>query len=223
MVVGIPAEDGTVDYLLIGTWAGANEQALWRWKEATPELHDFMPDYHRLQLEYWIWKHWKAGNLAGQIIDIGVQERREYLGDGYVTVGERDCDITADLTLLYPSDLGGEVDAIICTEVLEHCADPFQAVRRMHECLKPGGLLLVTSPFLWPDHGIEGEYGDYWRFTAGGWRLLLSAFSEVKLTECAWTSEGAAAYDLLRRWEGFGFTHLVRGATGYLVEARKGL
>lgn len=222
MVLGIRAEDGSADYLLLGAWSGRNEQALWRWKESTPGLHEFVPDYHRLQLEFWLWQHHQQGHLAGRVMDIGVYDRRAWIGDGYFTFGERDCDVIGDLTLLFPSDVGGEVDAIICTEVLEHCADPFQAMRRMHECLKPGGLLLVTSPFLWPDHRVEGEYRDYWRFTSDGWRLLLKEFSDIQITECAWTGEGAAAYDQLRRWEGWGFKHLVRGATGYLVSGRKG-
>jgi len=220
-MIGMQAEDGSIDLLLLGAWSGANEQRLWNWKQNTPGLHDFVPDYHRLQLEYWIWKHHQAGNLHGRVMDIGVYDRRDWIGDGYFTVNESGGDVEMDLTLLYPSDVGGLVDAIICTEVLEHCKDPFQACRHLYECLKPGGLLLITSPFLWPDHATD-EYADYWRFTAGGWRLLLQAFDDVKVIECAWTNEGAAAYDILRRWEGFGFKGLTRGASGYLVSARKG-
>lgn len=217
-MLGIQAEDGSIDYLLIGAWAGAREQALFRWSTATEGLHEFVPDYHRLQLEFWIWQHQQAGNLTGRVMDVGVIDRRDWIGPGYFTFGERECDVTGDLRALPLADL----DVILCTEVLEHCEDPSTACRAMHAALKPGGLLLVTSPFLWPDHGIKGEYDDYWRFTAGGWRLLLRDFADVQLTECAWTDEGAAAYDQLRRWEGFGFKHLVRGATGYLVTARKG-
>jgi SAM-dependent methyltransferase len=221
-MIGIQNEDGTIDTLLLGMWSGVHERTLWNWREQTPELHNFMPDYHRLQVEYWLWTHHQAGKLDGRVVDIGVIDRRDWIGDGYFTFGEpgSGCDVEGDLTLLFPSDFGGLVDVIICTEVLEHCKDPFQAVRRMEECLKPGGLLLVTSPFLWPDHRTD-DYDDYWRFTAGGWRLLLSAFTDVQITECAWTTEGAAAYDQLRRWEGFGFKSLTRGATGYLVSARK--
>jgi SAM-dependent methyltransferase len=221
-MIAIPIEDGTLDALLIGLWSGAKEQALWRWKQQTPELHDFLPDYHRLQLEYWIWSHWKAGRLAGSVLDIGVYDRRQWIGDGYRTFGEpgSGCDVEGDLTLVFPSDFGGEVDAIICTEVLEHCVDPFQAMRRLEECLRPGGLLLVTSPFIWSDHKTE-DYGDYWRFTSGGWKILTAAFTDVQVIECEWTAEGASAYDQLRRWEGFGFRNQTRAATGYLVSARR--
>lgn len=219
MVTGIPTEGGGVDYLLIGAWSGAREQALFRWKQTTPDLHDFeMPDYHRLQLEYWLYKN--RARLMGRVMDVGVYNPRTWVGDGYFTLGFTDADVAGDLTALPMAD--ASIDAIICTEVLEHCADPFAAMREMERVLKLGGLLLVTSPFLWPYHGIDGEYPDFWRFTHEGWALLLKRFVNVKITECAWTTEGAAAYDQLRRWEGFGFQHLTRGATGYLCEGTKG-
>jgi ubiquinone/menaquinone biosynthesis C-methylase UbiE len=111
-------------------------------------------------------------------------------------------------------------DGVVLTEVLEHCVNPPAAVGEVFRVLKPGGLLLVTSPFLWPDHRTD-DYKDYWRFTEQGWQLLLGAFTDVQITPCAWTSEGAAAYDFLRRFECWGFACQVKATTGYLCEARK--
>ena len=56
------------------------------------------------------------------------------------------------------------LDAIVCTEVLEHCADLYSAVKEMYRVLKPGGLLLAAAPFVWPDHHTD-EYPDFWRIT----------------------------------------------------------
>jgi SAM-dependent methyltransferase len=218
-MIGMQHEDGTADFLLLGLWSGANERALWRWKELTPELHSFVPDMRRLQLEYWLHKAWREGRIAGRIMDVGVYDRRLWMGDGYFTFGQHECDVTGDLELLYPSDVGGLLDTIIATEVLEHTPDPFQACRRMFECLKPGGRLFASAPFLWPDHGIEGQYADFWRILAAGWRVLLKDFQDVKLTEPAWSTEGEQFYHFLRKYEGWGFAHLVRGNTGYFVEA----
>ena len=39
------------------------------------------------------------------------------------------------------------VDAIMCTEVLEHIPDPVAALKEFSRLLKPGGYLLITAPF----------------------------------------------------------------------------
>ena len=39
------------------------------------------------------------------------------------------------------------VDAIMCTEVLEHIPDPITAIKEFSRLIKPGGYLLITAPF----------------------------------------------------------------------------
>lgn len=205
------------DVLLYGLSQSEEMAYLLRWMQTTPGLHEMVPDYHRLQLEHWIWS--KRAELGRDILDVGVYHPRRWLGDGYITFGEHGEDTQGDLLALpFQSDA---FDGVVLTEVLEHCTDPKAAVAEVFRVLKPGGLLLVTSPFVWPTHGIEGEYKDYWRFTRQGWELLLSAFVDVTITACAWTVEGAAAYDFLRRFEAMGFNAYTEATTGYLCSARK--
>jgi SAM-dependent methyltransferase len=206
------------DVLLYGLSQSIPAAQLLQWAQHTPGLHDFpAPDFHRLQLEHWIWSNRAA--LGTRILDVGVYNRRSYLGDGYMTFGEHDEDVCGDLLALpFPDNT---LDGVILTEVLEHCTDPVGAVNQTRRVLKPGGLLLVTSPFVWPEHGIEGEYKDYWRFTRDGWGFLLKAFKDVSIVPCAWTDEGAAAYDFLRRFECMGFASETYATTGYLCSGRK--
>jgi SAM-dependent methyltransferase len=204
------------DVLLYGLSQSEEQAYLLQWAQTTPGLHEFVPDYHRLQLEHWIWTH--RAELGRDILDVGVYNRRSWLGPGYLTFGENGEDVKGDLLALPFPD--ASLDGVVLTEVLEHCTDPVGAVRQVRRVLKPGGLLLVTSPFLWPWHGTA-DYQDYWRFTDQGWALLLKDFVDVTITACAWTTEGAAAYDFLRRFECWGFTNQVKATTGYLCEARK--
>lgn len=204
------------------------------WKDGTPVLHEFLPDFHRLQLERWVWDGAQSGRLAGDVLDIGVETPRRWVGPGYRTVGERavetgaqinasdglTVDIVADVQALTLPDACA--DAIICTEVLEHVPDPFAACRELHRVLRPGGWLYVTSPFLWPWHGRDGYYKDFWRFTHEGWLHLLRAFDHVEIAACHWTPEGQALYRLLRQHEGLGFETTGSAATGYLCAAQKG-
>lgn len=84
-------------------------------------------------------------------------------------------DVVADISRLPFGD--GTVDAIICTQTLEHIADPNAVVREIERILRPGGLCYITVPFLYPYHSSPH---DYYRWTLSGLRMLLSNFKEIK-------------------------------------------
>lgn len=65
-------------------------------------------------------------------------------------------------------------DIIICTEVLEHVANPFDAVKELRRMLKTGGRLFVTTPF---NFRIHGPLPDNWRFTIHGLKELFKDFT----------------------------------------------
>jgi ubiquinone/menaquinone biosynthesis C-methylase UbiE len=54
-------------------------------------------------------------------------------------------DIVSDILSIPLSD--HSVDAIMCTEVLEHIPDPIGAIREFSRLIRPGGYLLITAPF----------------------------------------------------------------------------
>ena len=78
------------------------------------------------------------------------QDFGQYHGDGEIglqtgTWNNSKLDIVSDiLSIPLPA---GSVDAIMCTEVLEHVPDPLGAIKEFNRLIKPGGYLLLTAPF----------------------------------------------------------------------------
>jgi len=72
------------------------------------------------------------------------------------------------------------VDAVLCTEVLEHLPEPQRAIDEIFRVLRPGGALILTTRFLFPIHDAPH---DYFRYTKYGLRHLLRRFEIVELND----------------------------------------
>ena len=69
----------------------------------------------------------------------------------------------------------GSFDLVLCTQVLEHCDDPVQAVRELRRVTAPGGRVLAST------HGVQWYHPspvDYWRWTHEGLRRLFATNAE---------------------------------------------
>ncbi|HJS53458.1 MAG TPA: methyltransferase domain-containing protein [Chitinophagaceae bacterium] len=78
------------------------------------------------------------------------QDFGQYHGEGEIGLqtGSWDnskLDIVSDILSIPLPD--HSVDAIMCTEVLEHIPDPLGAIKEFSRLVKPGGYLLLTAPF----------------------------------------------------------------------------
>lgn len=49
-------------------------------------------------------------------------------------------------------------DAILCTQVIEHVTNLDVCFSEIFRLLKPGGILILNAPFLYPYHGLPHDY-----------------------------------------------------------------
>lgn len=90
------------------------------------------------------------------------------LGCGYIGVDVADGfykekpDLIGSATEVPAPD--GVADIVISSEVVEHLEQPFEALREAHRLLKPNGVLLCSTPFLYPIHAAPNDFGRYTRF-----------------------------------------------------------
>lgn len=61
-------------------------------------------------------------------------------------------------------------DAVLCSQVLEHVFMPEDFLREVHRVLRPGGRLLLATPFVWDEHEQPHDFG---RYSSFGLRALL--------------------------------------------------
>jgi SAM-dependent methyltransferase len=87
-----------------------------------------------------------------------------------------------------------EFEMILCTEVLEHTIDPARAIKEMMRVLKKGGILVLSTRFVFPLHDIPN---DHWRFTKYNLERLFSEWEILELTPEMRTFSSIAA--LLQR------------------------
>jgi SAM-dependent methyltransferase len=66
-------------------------------------------------------------------------------------------------------------DVVLCTQVLEHCDEPDQAVQELRRVTRPGGRVLAST------HGVQVYHPspqDHWRWTHTGLRRLFEKNAE---------------------------------------------
>jgi len=128
---------------------------------------------------------------------------------GSVHAGAGGLDVVADLHDLPLAD--ASFDVVVCTEVLEHVAEPAVVLAELRRVLRPGGRLLVTVPFVIELHE---EPHDHSRPTSHGLRGLLerSGFAGIEVE--ASTGWVATLAQTLRH---AGPSMLVPGARGPLL------
>jgi SAM-dependent methyltransferase len=119
-----------------------------------------------------------APNVTGRTLDVGCGTKpyeslfrfTEYIGLEIDSPGRPDkkADYYYDgETFPFPD---ASFDSLITSEVLEHVFNPDRFVSEMARVLRPGGVLLLTVPFVWDEHEQPVDYG---RYSSYGLRHLL--------------------------------------------------
>lgn len=101
----------------------------------------------------------KAGRYVGlELSETAAAEAKKHLSE--VVVGDVE---SVDLTRLH-----GVFDALVISEVLEHLTDPWRTLQRLSECLKPGGVVIASSPNVAHWSVIKGLLGGRFAYTDSG-------------------------------------------------------
>jgi len=88
-------------------------------------------------------------------------------------------DITASIEKMDMID-DNSVDLIFCMEVIEHVKNPFKGASEVHRILKPGGLFIASTVFIYPIHEVPC---DYFRFTKYGLQELFNKMTMMEMKE----------------------------------------
>lgn len=111
--------------------------------------------------------------VCGKVLDVGCGEKpyQELFSSTYyvgVEIASARPERKQEADLLYDGarlPFGDSTfDSVVCSEVLEHIFDPERFLRELGRVLRPGGTVLLTVPFLWPEHEQPQDFGRYSSF-----------------------------------------------------------
>ncbi|CAK0763308.1 Class I SAM-dependent methyltransferase [Gammaproteobacteria bacterium] len=142
----------------------------------------------------------EAAPLArGRLLDVGCGNKpyrslftqvEEYLGLELDTPRNRQ---SKQADLFYDGGIfpivDNSFDALLCNQVLEHIFRPEHFLLEIHRVLRPGGVLILTVPLLWPEHE---QPHDCLRYTSFGLRDRLER-AGLKIEHQARLNPGGAA------------------------------
>jgi len=135
-----------------------------------------------------------VASVSGDILEIGGFDdffKQRYEKGEFVNLDIQDgpcVDVVADAENMCA--VGGEsFSAVICISVLEHTLNPTQILEEVHRVLKPGGRVLLSTPWLFEAH-MEPQ--DFWRFSSH--LLAQDSNFEVQWIESANSYPGLLAH-----------------------------
>ena len=131
--------------------------------------------------------------ISGRVIDMGcgdcpykediLRVAEEYIGVDWRNSLHRcsSVDVYADINEKLPFP-DAYANTVVVFQVLEHLRKPLGFLKECVRLLAPGGMIIMTVPFMW---GVHEEPYDYYRYTKYGLRYLLNeaGFVDIKVEE----------------------------------------
>ena len=109
-------------------------------------------------------------------------------------------------------------DVVICEQVIEHVVDPCAAVANLRDLCVPGGLVIVSTPFLIKVHEVPlFLMKDYWRFTPRGLQTLLES-AGLEVEEVASWGNRQCVVGNFSRWSARRRWHSMRNEPDFPVQ-----
>ena len=141
-----------LDLLLLRAWHVHKELKLWlKSAPAAPVILDAGAGYG--QHSYWISRKLPGANiLAVDVKEEQVADCNRFFGE--IGAGNQVRFVVGDLTKYVDA---GKYDLAISVDVMEHILEDVQVFRNIHASLKPGGMLLISTP---SDQGGSDVHGE---------------------------------------------------------------
>jgi SAM-dependent methyltransferase len=153
------------------------------------KLHNWLVYYYR---DRFLQKY--APLYKGKLYDLGCgeapfrnffqQHADDYIGvDWAGSLHDTKADIAADLNALLPIE-DAQADTVISISVLEHLREPQTMLNEAFRILKPGGHIILQSPWQWMVHEAPC---DYFRYSPYGLEYMFTkaGFTDLKIeAEC---------------------------------------
>jgi SAM-dependent methyltransferase len=140
----------------------------------------------RAPLAAWLQQQAREAGTGYRVLDVGcgpkpyypffADRARKYVGVDVVP--QPAAELVGRVEELPVED--GAFDLVLCTQVLEHCDDPVQAVKELRRVTAPGGRVLAST------HGVQVYHPspqDYWRWTYAGLQRLFDENTDWESVE----------------------------------------
>ncbi|MEO5562034.1 MAG: class I SAM-dependent methyltransferase [Chitinophagaceae bacterium] len=133
-----------------------------------------------------------APDLSGKLLDFGCGSKpyqslftnvTEYVGLDFASEGhsheKESIDVFYDgKTIPFPDEY---FDSVLSSEVFEHVFNLAEILPEINRVMKPGAKILITCPFVWPEHEVPVDFARYTVFALQ--HMLQKAGFTIVLTD----------------------------------------